>query len=95
MDIEELFNKLGSLKCKRRICGSIREGFILDLDVDFMNWYDKIKVIWNFLQGESYENYIFIYVDIFESLLGYFLFILFLEINYDNDFNEMLLLVFI
>lgn len=49
MDIEELFNKLLSLECKRRICGSIREGFILKLDVDFMNWYEKIKVIWNFL----------------------------------------------
>lgn len=49
MDIEELFNKLLSLESKIRICGSIREGFILDLDVDFMKWYENIKVVWNFL----------------------------------------------
>lgn len=90
MDIEELFNKLSSLECKRRICGSIREGFTLKSDVDFMNWYEKIKVIWNFSQAESYENHIFIYADSSESPPGYSLLFLTSEKNCDNDLNEML-----
>lgn len=90
MDIEELFNKLSSLECKIRICGSIREGFTLDSDVDLMKWYETIEVIWNFSQAESYKNNIFIYADSSESPPGYSLLFLPSEKNYDNDLNNML-----
>lgn len=71
MDIEELLNKLSSLECKTRICGSIREGFTLNSDVDYMNWCEKITVIWNISQAESFENQMFIYADSSESPPGY------------------------
>lgn len=90
MDIEELLNKLSSLECKTRICGSIREGFTLNSDVDYMNWCEKITVIWNISQAESFENQMFIYADSSESPPGYVLLFLPSEKNYDNDFNDML-----
>lgn len=91
LDIEELLNKLSSLELKRRICGSIREGFTLDSDVDYMNWYEKIRVIWNFSQAESYENYMLINADSSESPPGYVLLFLPSENIYENDFlNKML-----